>query len=327
MINRLLLTLIQGQFSNGPVWDWSLKLLGLMIVAVLLIVISPFLGKLLPRRTSASSAPFPEWAPDKPFESLKAIFAATLKEGESALNWYRDNIRGKRLSSRLIRLFAIFLASVGALVPLIVAAARTHDRSQDIFDPQWGYFSFATAAVLLAVDKFYGFSTGWVRYLKTQLVLERALSDLRYDWIVQIAKIENQTPTLEQTQVILQKLKDYVDFVHTQVHQETEAWILEFQAGLSDLMASVKAQSDATRPGSIQVTVSNANHFESISVLLDQTTEQVVQGSQCLFQSVAPGVHAVLLRGKKDSKVHVASDVVRVGSGAITTLSLAIPDS
>src|SRR5208283_1813959 len=100
--------------------------------------------------TSTSTAPFPEWSPDNPWESLKLVFTATLKEGEAALKWYHDNIRGKRLGSRLIRLFSILLASIGALMPLVVATIRNYSQSKDLIDPQWGYFSFAAAAVLLA---------------------------------------------------------------------------------------------------------------------------------------------------------------------------------
>jgi len=314
-------------FSLGFILEWPFRLLGLLIVAVVLVLLSPMLGKALPRRTSTSPVPFPEWSPDKTWDSLKAVFIATVREGESAINWYRDNIRGKRLCSRLIRLFAIVLASVGALIPLIVAAARNYDGSKGIFDPQWGYFAFATAAVLLAIDKFYGFSTGWVRYLKTQLALERALSDLRYDWTALVSKIQNQSPTPDETQIVLRKLKEYVDFVHTQVQQETEAWVLEFQSGLSDLMASVKAQSETTRPGSLQVMVTNADQFERVTVLLDQTIESGLQGEQCLFQSVAPGVHAVSVRGRKGDKVLIASDVAKVVPGTVATLSIAIPVS
>jgi hypothetical protein len=311
-----------------PFAGGSQRLLELSALLAILLVLGGtilLVRKALFRRTATSSAPFPDWAADKPWESLKAIFIATLDQGNSAINWYRDNIRTKRLGSQLIRLLAIVLASIGALIPLIVAAARSYSDSRAIFDPQWGYFSFATAAVLLAVDKFYGFSTGWVRYIKTQLALERSLSDLRYDWTVLVSKIQNQTPTPDQVQLILQRLKDFVDFVHSQVQLETEAWILEFQSGLSDLMSSIKAQSDATRPGSVQVTITNASKFESVTALLDQVTELTIDGGQCLFPSVTPGVHTILARGKKAESLFTAGQVVKVTSGALATISIAIP--
>jgi hypothetical protein len=267
-------------------------------------------------QTATSEEPFPTWEGDS-WDSLKKVFAATERQGEAAIKWYRYNIKSKRFGSRFIRLFAIVLASIGALIPLIAQRVG--------FDSQWGYFSFATVIVLLGIDRFYGFSTGWVRYLKTQLALERGLSDLRYDWTALVSRVEKQPPVADQIQAMLQKLKDFVDFVHLQVEQETETWVLEFQASLSDLMTSVKAQADAAKPGSLQVTVKNADQFDSVIAILDQLTELPVQGGQCLFPSVAPGPHAVSARGKKAGKETMASDVVKVSPGATAVASLTVP--
>ena len=296
----------------------SLLLAPAIVVGLaLIIIIALYLSGRSHLQTATSADPFPSWDSSQDWESLKAVFAATEKEGESAIRWYRDNIKSKRFGSRFIRLLAISLASIGALIPLVATQLN--------FNPEWGYFSFATVIVLLGIDKFYGFSTGWVRYLKTQMDLERGLSDLRYDWTALVSKVQTQSPSAEQIQVMLQKLKDFVDFVHAQIQQETEAWVLEFQASLSDLMTSVKAQSDATKPGSLQVTVKNAEQFDSVSVNLDQLTEMPVQGGQCFFPSVATGSHAVSARATKAGiDPVVVSDVVKVSAGSSATLVLTL---
>lgn len=293
---------------------------------ILLTVIAALVRKASKKRTATPVGEFPEWDPSKQWESLIQLYSTTLKHGDSAVDWYRVNIRGKRAGSQVIRLLAILLFSVGALIPLVINIARIEGNQKWLLDPQWGYISFATAAAFLAADKFYGFSTGWVRYIKTQLALERALADLRYDWVILTAKVANQQPNADQIQAIVQKLKEFVAFVRTQIEQETEAWVVEFQASLSDLTASLKAQTEATKPGALQVTVTNSDKFEKITAVLDQVTELMLQGNQCLFPSVAPGVHGVTVHGTtKDGKDSTGTAVATVTAGAQAAVSIAIP--
>ena len=303
----------------------SSQVLLLALLALLVLTLFLFSSKFKRRRTAAPAVVFPPWDPAQKRESLNKVFEAALKQGQSAIDWYQDNIRTQRLGSRIIRLLAIFLASLGALIPLIGPPVQKLLNVKD-FDPQWGYIAFATAAVLLAVDRFYGFSTGWVRYIKTQLALERALTDVRYDWTALVAKLKAPEPTPEELPPMLQRLKDFVDFVHSQIQQETEAWVLEFQTNLSDLMTTVKTQAESTKPGSIQVTITNASDFDpGITALLDQGPELTTQGGQCLFPSVPPGPHVITVRGKKGGKDSSKSEVVKVSPGALATQSVTLP--
>jgi hypothetical protein len=284
------------------------------------------------KRTSFPSLEFPTWNPENSGQSLQQIFVVTLKQGEAAIEWYRTNIRPKRLGSRFLRSIAIVLAAIGALLPLVVAAASRFEASdvrlRGLVDAQWGYIAFAMAASCVAADKFYGFSTGWIRYMKTQLALEGALTELRYDWAALVAKLSVPQPTAEQIQIMLQRLKDFVVFVRTQVEQETDAWVLEFQSNLADLANTVRSKEEARKPGSLQVTVPNAMEFDGgIKALLDHADERSIQGTQCLFSTVPPGPHEVLLRAKKGEKMFEAATVVKIGPDSLASVSLGVPIS
>jgi len=303
-----------------------------MVGAVLLLAVAlyAFLRAARATRTSLPSLEFPVWDTGNSWGSLQAVFQVTLKQGDAAIAWYHENIRAKRAGSRILRSIAILLASVGALLPLVVAAASrfagSEARVKDLVDAQWGYIAFATAAACVAADKFYGFSTGWIRYMKTQLALEGALTDLRYDWVVLASKLSNQQPTTDQCQLMLQRLKDFVAFVRAQVEQETDAWVLEFQSNLVDLANTVKSRVDAVKPGSLQVTVSNAKEFDGgIKAILDHADERNVEGAQCLFSAVPPGAHEVLVRAKKADKTFEIATVVKIGPDSLASLSLAMP--
>lgn len=184
----------------------AVLMVGLFALVTLFIFLFRNVRSRLEVRTALPGVEFPAWDSQDVWKSLQTLFVATVKQGESAIAWYRDNIRMKRLGSQILRSAAIVLASIGALLPLVVAAASRFDQSntwKNWVDAQWGYIAFATAAACVAADKFYGFSSGWIRYMKTQMALEGALTDLRYDWIALVSKVAPQQPTGDQIQGML----------------------------------------------------------------------------------------------------------------------------
>lgn len=306
--------------------------LGILALVAVVMGILALIRSGLKQRTALSVVTFPAWDGNDSLKSLNDLFQATIAQGDSAIGWYKVNVRGKRVGSQILRSAAIILATVGALLPLIVAAAGRfadpNSWTKNLIDAQWGYIAFATAAACVAADKFYGMSSCWIRYMKTQLVLEGALTDLRYDWFVLLAKVEKQQPTPEQVQAMLQKMKDFVVLIHTQIQQETDAWVLEFQANLADLSSTVRAQRDAQKAGSVQVIVPNTKEFDGgVNVQLDHSEDRTVEGTQCLFASVSPGAHEILITGKKANQLFRATNVVKVAPDSMASVSIPLPIS
>lgn len=105
------------------------------------------------------------------------------------------------------------MLGLAALVPLVKAAgvgstALTRNEFGVTFE--FGYVFAAIAAGVLAYDKYFGLSTGWIRYIQTQLVLEGALDELGYDWVSFLAKLDAQNPSTDQIQTIIQRLRSFI---------------------------------------------------------------------------------------------------------------------
>ena len=60
-----------------------------------------------------------------------------------------------------------------------------------------------SAAALIGLDKTFGFSSGWARYVLTVTSIRKALEEFRMDWISLSAKID-KTPTPDQIQALIQ---------------------------------------------------------------------------------------------------------------------------
>jgi conflict system pore-forming effector with SLATT domain len=276
-----------------------------------------------------TSNDFPKWDTKNPKDSLLSLYGATVRQGQAAIDWYKRKQYWKRVGSRLFRYVAIGLVAIGALIPLLsMQGLDQHLPFLKLLVPQWGYVVFAVAAGCVLGDKLLGFSTGWIRFIKTQLVLEGALTELRYDWLALFSKLSGDAPTQEQIQTLIQRLRAFVVLVHTQVQQETEAWVLEFQSNLADLEKAAKVGAEATKPGSLQVTVPNAAEFDGgVTATLNGMEVKKVDGTRCLFLSVIPGQHQLLIKGTKAGKTLEASEIVKVSPDTMAAVTVALPTS
>lgn len=62
----------------------------------------------------------------------------------------------------------------------------------------FGYIFLALAAGCVAMDKFFGFSSNWMRFMTTSLALQRHLAEFEMDWNILWLEIQDHKPTPEQ---------------------------------------------------------------------------------------------------------------------------------
>jgi conflict system pore-forming effector with SLATT domain len=159
-----------------------------------------------------------------------------------AADWYLLDKRGKRIWSRGLRLLAILLVTVGALQPLLDAAAPGQGRTA------WGYVLLAVAAACIGLDRFFGLSSGWMRSMTTAQALQRRLEQLQYEWAAECARGASRTVDGKLVQNRLALLRAFSDDVAALMQQETAEWVLQFQSNLLQLESSAGRSWSATRP-------------------------------------------------------------------------------
>lgn len=274
-------------------------------------------------------SPFPDWDLSDPTKSLDKIYKWTVQNAEDQIEWYVRKKVPNRKWSLTIRAAAIVLAVLGALCPLLDATQIVKDNT--ILFGEWGYVFLALGAGVIGFDRYFGFSTGWMRYILTQESLEKALKEFRYDWVIltggQITGSVSAATNLN-IPICLQKAKDFTIQIEGLVRQETDAWVQEFQATISQLEKILKIESDARKPSSIKVIVSNARNYDKVSILLNNVEiSRPLQGdTERILPSIPPGRYEVTAVGskqgtedKKDTKV------VEVQPNTTATIEITVP--
>ncbi len=186
--------------------------------------------------------PFPVWNKAQPQQSLEAVYSWAVKNAEQSIAYYMVKKKPNRTLSRGLRFFSIFFVAVGALCPLIDATKVVEKYvSPDISLAQWGYVFLAVSAAIVGFDYYFGHSSGWMRYIVTEIAVSRLLKEFQIDWaILEVEQTKNSTET--KMLVFLERAKTFTLQIENLVKQETDSWVTEFQANIAQLEKVLKTE-------------------------------------------------------------------------------------
>ncbi|MCC6587309.1 MAG: SLATT domain-containing protein [Bryobacterales bacterium] len=296
---------------------------------------------------SASDSKSLVWDPTDVSKSLTAVFDYVANEAERSTNWYWTNKRWKARLSRMVQLAAIMLTAAGGLVPvagIIFGKALTESPAFNL----WPSFLVGLAAALLGIDRAFGFSTGWARYVITATSIRKALEEFRMDWTALVAHLPKD-PTVEQLTPLIQRAKEFRLSVESMVLQETQEWATEFQNNIAQMEKDIKAQLEAlkaqvqkqkqdeaaaTKPGGIQINVSNATKADGgrFEVIVLSKSATVATDSDPAARSTAsvldlpPGQYKLVIKAIVNSKPVSASTLAAVKPNETTLCELQLPE-
>ena len=180
--------------------------------------------------------------------SLSVLHEYVEEQAQKQIQWYWDKKRAKANMSMFLRFLAIILFVLGGLVPIVKATLPTAVIATFTFDfGQSGYLLIAVAAGCMGLDRFFGYSTGWIRYVTTAMSIEKSLEEFRLEWTRNMAKMRGAPPTPEQLEALVQTCAAFTLAIKSQVEQETKAWVVEFQNSLSQLEKDLQAKADEAK--------------------------------------------------------------------------------
>ena len=276
----------------------------------------------------------PDWSGTDPAVHLEKLRGYAEFTINNELGWYIAKKRGRSTTSQRLRFLAVTFTVLGGLVPLVIALfgdrpAWLPAAFAGVRFGQAGYLLLALAAGFVLLDRYFGYSTGWMRYIVAMQSIEKAREAFRLDWIMLLRRLKTSTPQTPEHQEAIEKLIERARATILEVKEhsekETQAWILEFQTNLAQFEKDLKAQIEASRPGGIDVDVVDGNRADSqIELSLDGMLADRFKGNAGSIGFVAPGLHRVSARAKKSDRDYGASTLVNVGAGQICQVKLTL---
>ncbi len=285
------------------------------------------------------------WDGADPTKSLQDIRDVAELDGQKAIDWYWRAKRWKRIPSQSIQALALLLTAAAGLVPIIVQLAKNGGAAKNFDSGPLASLCVGIAAALLGLDKAFGYSSGWTRYVLTATSMTKLLQEFRMD-AVALGAAASEPPTAEQRAAMLQRAKEFVSAIHGMVAQETKDWATEFQSNMAQMEKDLKLQLDrlkaqveqaakdkeeATRPGAIEMTITNADKTDGFSfevVLEGQPgtfTDSVSNSKVWTRINTVPGQYKVGVSARCKGSVSTTSTVVDVKPGDTAKPSVTLP--
>lgn len=147
-----------------------------------------------------------------------------------AIDWYMHEKQKKARASKTLRLASLVLAIAGGAVPLVAPLAPGLNSS-------FGYLLLALAGGLQLVDRFFGYSNTWSRYVSTALHLNSQLLLLQLD--------SARLKAVGADEIAQWDMVDrYARELAAAVESETTQWVTDF----SEILREARLKADVSPP-------------------------------------------------------------------------------
>jgi hypothetical protein len=179
-----------------------------------------------------------DWDPQQVPQQVKKLFQQVLAVVDDKIHWYHTWRRNRGRLANIIRVLAVALLAVSTLIPY----GATLDTKNPTVYLSLGYLLAGLGGGLLLLDRFYGFSNSWLRFVLTGMDLENIRNAFVENW--QILYINSLPLTKTGVSNLVNALLVFQETFHGVVKAETETWAREFQQNMKDLISALKVQSD-----------------------------------------------------------------------------------
>jgi SMODS and SLOG-associating 2TM effector domain 2 len=107
-----------------------------------------------------------------------------------------------------------------------------------VIQPAWAAVALAIAVALVALDRFFGFSSAWARSMATGQAITAALNEFRLDWQKSISKLSVCGITPDSIDQLVDLAKTFARKTDDLIQKETLQWVTEFQEALTEIERS-----------------------------------------------------------------------------------------
>lgn len=253
-------------------------------------------------------------------ETLERMIGEAAQRATDSVHWYLQSKKHKRFWARTLRVSAIFGVAAAGVIPVLVTLLPEAYR----FDAAWASIALAGSAFCVGLDRFFGFSTAWVRFITTELEISRLLDAFRYDWQLDRAAWKDGQPTHEQAIATIARCKAFVLEIDKLVQQETSLWVAEFTDALKQVDEQARAKLAAVEQAAINVTLTAAEPLDGGWTLAVNGGSPTTQQGASAALAVRPGLHVLSVAASVGGKRRTAERAVTVTTGAVAQVEFAL---
>jgi hypothetical protein len=264
------------------------------------------------------------WQSGKLAEPLGQLFDCVVEEAKDSIVWYTIRRRPKQLGGQILRVGAIIFAAIAGLVP-VVGEIFQDSTGRPGMPPGWATVALAIAGLLVLLDRFWGFTSAWVRFMLSQQELSEALSKFQFEWEQDKLSWDGPEPTIKQATAMIASCKAFMLQIHAIVRRETNMWAMEFQSIVTMVDQNAKVAEQVKEPGAITVHVTNGDQCQNgWKLTIDDGSGVNYSGNIAALSKILPGIRTIRVIGTINGVEKRDQKSISVISGEVENIELTL---
>lgn len=164
-----------------------------------------------------------------------------------ALQWYAGEKKRKQWPAKLLRALAILAMALAGIIPILTEIYKDA-QGAPLISPAWASVSLAVAGTLVLFDRFFGLSTGWLRFIDAMMQIRREIT--AFDLDIAVFKADRPADGSDPAAVdkVFERCRELVDQVNAVIIDETGEWNREFRDALKHLDEKMKKREPTPSP-------------------------------------------------------------------------------
>jgi hypothetical protein len=157
------------------------------------------------------------WSFGERGNSIRALFDGLVTMCQAEIAYYNAGRRRSKLWSRLLRMAAVVLGTLGLMAPLVPAGFAARNWAP------WGYVLLALAGGALAANRLFTTTANHHRYVTAELELQQVLTSYQLQWSALLAGMDERPDIAELTRAFA-LLQAFNQALHHVTLAETQEW-------------------------------------------------------------------------------------------------------
>lgn len=266
-----------------------------------------------------------KWDEKNALASLDSLYTFATSEAEKTEDWYWTKTKQKRRWAMILRVVAILSVTVAGIIP-ILTPILTNTAGDPLINPIWSSFAVATGTAALGLDKYFGYSSGWIRYVTSALSVKGWLIEFKYDWELNRAMFSSDGAYSEpELQSMITKCSAFAMKISNAVQEETKQWAQEFQTSLGTLGEALKQQVSISQPSGVIITLENGDECkDGWNVRVNGRNLGKHYGKTGVLTDLYPGLYKIAVNGKIDKKELHAETALKIDASQVSNINLTL---
>jgi len=239
--------------------------------------------------------PIINWKKENLDQDLRELTIYAMDYARQFRDYYRNSANYKRSWAKILRIIAIISTALGGLLPVL---SQILAKDNINLEPAWATVAITIAVTAIGLDRFFGFSSAWMRFITTEIKINSKIEQIKLNIENERFSWQGAAPDFDSAKTMINHITLFINEVSEIVKDETNTWMMEFQNSIQKFNEEANVKADNLKLGGVAVNIENAAEFsKGIKLQLESQEPIRFSGSSYSFNNLLPKIYKLVITG------------------------------